>query len=311
MVRRVLAMIPVLVIVLLISFVLIRMIPGDPVLLILGPESLPEQAAELRAELGLDRSIPMQLLIHSKRVLSGDFGSSIMYREPVTSLILQRAETSCLVAVMAMVVVLLIGLPAGIIAAVKAGTWIDQVFLFFAMLGISIPAFWLGLLMINLFAVQLRWFPSSGFRSILATGDLANLRYLILPALTLGYRDSALVARMTRSCLLESLREDYIATARSKGLAESMVVLRHALRNAAIPVFSVFTMTFASMVAGTVVTETVFALPGVGRLLMEAINGRDYPLLQGLLVVFASIYLIMNLLTDVTYGVLDPRIRYD
>jgi peptide/nickel transport system permease protein len=309
--RRVLSMIPVLLIVMIISFLCIRLIPGDPAKLMLGPEATLEQVEDLRHQLGLDQSLPTQFVSYVGRIFSGNLGTSIMYREPVVKLILKRAETSCMLAVLAMVVIIGLGLPAGIIAALKAGTWSDQALLFVAMLGISIPAFWLGLLLMALFAVSLRWFPSSGFPSILASGDWTNLRYLVLPAVTLGYRDSALVARITRSCMLEAMREDYIATARSKGLPEHTVILKHALRNAALPVMTVLSLSFAALVAGTVVTESVFALPGVGRLMIEAVLGRDYPLLQGLMLAFAGLYLVVNLITDLTYGVLDPRIQYE
>jgi peptide/nickel transport system permease protein len=308
--RRVLSMIPVLLIVMGLSFLFVRLIPGDPAKLMLGPEATLEQVEDLRHQLGLDEPLPTQFVSYFGRIFSGNLGTSIMYREPIVKLILKRAETSCMLAVLAMVVVICLGVPAGIVAALKAGTWIDQALLFVAMLGISIPAFWLGLLVMAFFAVSLHWFPSSGFPSILASGDWTHLRYLVLPAVTLGYRDSALVARITRSCMLEAMREDYIATARSKGLPERSVILKHALRNAALPVMTILSLSFAALVAGTVVTESVFALPGVGRLMIEAVLGRDYPLLQGLMLVFAGLYLVVNLITDLLYAVLDPRIQY-
>jgi len=307
---RILMMIPTVGIVLVVAFMLIHLIPGDPVAVMLGPEATPDEVARLSHAMGLDRPLPVQFRQYVLGIFSGDLGTSIMYSQPVTRLILQRAETSLLLAAMGMTVVVGVGVLSGVIAAVRANSWLDQTLLFFALISVSVPAFWLALIFILVFAVKLRWFPTSGFPSVFAAGGLSNLRYLVLPALTVGLRRSALVARMTRSSLLEVLQEDYIVTARAKGLHEFRVILIHALRNASIPILTIFALSLSSVLAGAVITETVFALPGVGRLLVEAVGGRDYPIIQGLMILFAFLYLGVNFLIDITYSLLDPRIRY-
>jgi peptide/nickel transport system permease protein len=308
---RLLATIPTIAIVVTISFFLIHFIPGDPVAVMLGPEATEEQVASVRAAMGLDKPLLEQFRLYVQRVFTADLGESIIYGIPVRDLLVQRAEVTVTVGLIAIGVVALFGVIAGVIAAAKANSWIDQALLLVALVGVSLPSFWMGLLLIQYFAEGLRVLPSSGFRSVFGPGGIRNLRYLVLPALTLGVRSSALLARMTRSSMLEVLGSDYVSTARAKGLREARVILKHAFRNAAIPVLTLFAMTFASLLAGTVVTETVFALPGMGRLVVQAAMARDYPVIQALMLVFASLFLFANLATDILFSMVDPRIRYD
>lgn len=308
--RRALAMLPTLLIVMLVSFFLIHFIPGDPAAVMLGPDATVDQIVRLRHAMGLDDPITVQFGKYVSMVFRGDFGQSILFHMPVTKLMLQRVETSIMLTIFSMVVVFCIGIPAGIVAAIRRNTWIDQVLLTTALLGASIPSFWSGLLLILIFAVRLHWLPSSGYPSVFTTGNLANLRYLILPAVTLGFANSALLARLTRSSMLDVLQEDYISTARAKGLRESRVILRHTLRNASIPIVTVLSFTFAGLLSGTVVTESVFALAGIGRLVVESVLGRDYPTIQAIMLAVAFIYLFINFVTDVIYAFLDPRVHY-
>jgi len=309
--RRLVAIVPTLFLVLTITFFLIRLIPGDPAAVMLGPDASPEDIERLRHLMGLDQPLMVQFGRYLLRVFRGDLGMSIAFHMPVTRLILQRVETSFLLALCSAFVVFCLGVPPGILAAVKRNTWIDQFLLMFALLGASLPSFWLGLMLMLAFAVKVPLFPTSGFSSVFKTGNLANFRYLVLPSLTLGFVNSALVARLTRSSMLEVLQEDYVRVARSKGVRESRVILKHALRNAAIPIVTVFSFTFAGLMSSAVVTESVFALPGVGRLVVESVLRRDYPTIQGLMILIAFLYLIINLITDITYAFIDPRIRYD
>jgi len=309
-IKRVLAILPTLFFVLAISFFAVRFIPGDPASVLLGDMATTQQVERLKAELGLDRPVLVQFGKYIVRVFQGDFGQSIIYHLPVGRLIWSRTETTASLAVFTMVIILCLGLPAGVLAAVKPNTLLDQSFLVIVLCGASFPTFWFGLLVMMAFAVALRWFPTSGFVSILGTGNLANLRYLVLPAVTLGFSNSALLARMTRASMLEVLGEDYVSTARSKGLRERTVVLKHAFRNAAIPILTIVLFTFAGLLAGTAITETVFALPGIGLLLVQSVMQRDYPCIQAVMVVVAFLYLFISLVTDITYALLDPRIHY-
>lgn len=310
MVKRILGVVVTALVVLVIAFFLIRLIPGDPAGVALGPEATPERITEFREAMGLNEPLPVQFAIFLGRLAHGDLGTSIFFRQPVAQVILSRVETTFWLTCAALLVTLVIGIPLGVIAAVKRGTWVDQGLLLLALVGVSMPSFWLGLLLMLLFAVNLHWLPSSGFPSVFLTGQIANLRYVILPALTLGVAECALLARLTRSSMLDVLRTDYVRTARSKGLRESRIIIKHGLRNAAIPIVTVIGFTIAKLFAGAVVTETVFALPGIGRLAIEAILSRDYPVIQALMVVVALTYLVFNLLTDLVYGLIDPRVTY-
>jgi peptide/nickel transport system permease protein len=309
LIKRLSALIPTVLLVITLSFFLLHMIPGDPAAVLLGPNATPEQIAALKHSLGLDRPVFVQYVKYMARVLRGDFGNSIYFQQPVLKVVLSHAEASFLLATLGLMVVILLGVSSGITSAVLSKTAYDKVFLSFALLGASIPSFWLGLLLILLFGVRLRVFPTSGFVSVLSTGNLSNLRYLVLPALTLGAVNSAVVARVTRSAMLEVLHQQYIDVARAKGLNSANVILKHALRNAAIPIVTVLGFVFAGMMATAVVTENVFAIPGIGRLVVQSVLRRDYPMIQGIMVLVAFLYLVVNLATDIVYTILDPRIR--
>lgn len=293
-----------------ITFIFMQLIPGNPADVLLGPNATPEQIASLRATWGLDQSIWVQYYRYIVNFLHGNLGMSLFSHQPVLQMIGQHAETSTFLGIMALLVVVGLGIPAGVISSIRPNSWTDNSLLLVALAGASIPSFWLGLMLMVLVAGYLRWLPSSGFTSVIATGNIANLRNLILPAIALGFVNAALVARTARSCMLDVLEADYITTARAKGLSERFVIIKHALRNAAIPTVTVVSFTFASLVSGAVVTENVFALPGVGSLIVQSVLKRDYPVIQGIMMVVAVLYVVLNFLTDLTYAVLDPRIRY-
>jgi peptide/nickel transport system permease protein len=293
-----------------ITFAFMQMIPGDPADVLLGPNATPEQIASLRATWGLDQSIWVQYYRYIVNFLHGDLGESLFSRQPVLRMIGQHAETSVFLGIMALLVVVGLGIPAGVISSIRPNSWTDNTLLLVALAGASIPSFWLGLMLMVVVAGKLHLLPSSGFTSVLATGNIANLKNLILPAISLGFVNAALVARTARSSMLDVLGADYITTARAKGLSEWAVIAKHALRNAAIPTVTVISFTFASLVSGAVVTENVFALPGVGSMIVQSVLKRDYPVIQGIMMVVAVLYVVVNFFTDLTYAMLDPRIRY-
>jgi len=309
-VRRLIAFIPSLFVVAIVAFSLMHFIPGDPASVMLGPDASINQIDNLRTKLGLDKPIYVQFCIWLTRAGRGDLGDSVYFHEPVLKIIGMGAETSILLMVFSMIVLTGIGVSTGIIAAIRPNGWLDQLLRTLSLLAASIPTFWLALNMMLLFASTLGWLPSSGFPSIIESKDLSNLRYLVLPAFALGFPNSAFIARLTRSSMLDVLSADYITVARGKGLPYRTVILKHALRNAAIPVVTVLALTTVGLVSGAVVTETVFALPGVGRLVVESVLRRDYPVIQGILLVVAILYMVVNLATDLLYSVIDPRIRY-
>ncbi len=306
--KRVMAMLVTLFFASIIIFGFIHVIPGDPVYVMLGDVATPEQAEKLRHTLGLDQPIYVQYLQWAGKAATGDLGRSILYQAPVTSAIADGAETSILLASITMVWVILIGIPIGIIAAMRHGTWLDQGLSGAAMLLASVPTFWVGLYLILIFAAWLGWLPSSGYPSIFDEGGLTNLRYLLLPSLTLAAPNAALILRLTRASMLDVSREDYVRTARAKGIRPWRVVTRHIFRNALLAVVSAFGFTFAALLSEAVVTETVFALPGIGRLVVQSILNRDYPVIQGIVLVVVVIYLVINLLVDISYRFLDPRV---
>jgi len=311
LVRRITSMVPSALLAAVLIFSLMHFIPGDPAAVMLGPNATVEQIENLREAMGLNKPIYIQFERWFTRIIKGDFGNSIFFYKPVLSVIASRAETSFFIALFSIVIVVIVGVGVGVISAAKYNSWLDQLSLAVALLGAAIPTFWLGLMLMLVFAVILRWLPSSGFPSVFASGDISNFRYLILPCITLSLPNAALVLRLTRSSMLDVLNEDYIKTARAKGLRENTVILKHALKNAAIPIITTLGFTFAGLMSGTVVTETVFALPGVGRLVVQSVLRRDYPVIQGVLLIVVGLYMAINLLTDVTYSFLDPRIRYD
>ncbi|MDA9492625.1 ABC transporter permease [Bradyrhizobium sp. CCBAU 11361] len=291
-----------------IIFAFIHIVPGDPIYVLLGDTATPDQIDALRHQLGLDQPIILQYLTWIGHVLEGNLGRSIFFQAPVLSVIADGAETSALLATMTMIWVTLIGVPIGMIAAVRHGTWLDQGLSGAAMLMASIPTFWVGLYLILIFAAWLGWFPSSGYPSIFE-GGLANLRYLVLPSLALAAPNAALILRLTRASMLDVSREDYVRTARAKGIRPWQVVIRHILRNALLAVVSAFGFTFAALLSEAVVTETVFALPGIGRLVVQSILRRDYPVIQGVILVIVVVYLLINLIVDLSYRLLDPRVE--
>ena len=307
--RRVLAVIPVMLVVATVTFVLIHLAPGDPASIIAGPDATPADVARLRTQLGLDESLPAQLWHWYGRLLRGDLGDSIFLRRPVTEAILERLEPTLLLTSWATLIAVLIGVPAGIVSARYHNTTVDQSFMGLALIGLSIPNFLLGLLMILVFGVWLRWLPVAGYVP-LDMGLWPNARSLLMPAVSLGLVQSALIARITRSSMLDVLREQYILASRAKGLAERTVVYKHALKNAIIPTLTVIGITFAVLIGGAVVIETVFNIPGLGRLIISAVLRRDYPVIQGVVLIIALTYTMINLLVDLVYLTLDPRIRY-
>lgn len=291
-----------------IIFLFIHLIPGDPIYVILGDGATPEQVEALRTLRGFDRPLYIQYLYWVGNVLQGDLGSSIFFQEPVTMIILDGTETSLLLACITMTWIILLGVPIGALAAMRQGAWIDQGLSGLAMLLASIPTFWVGLYLILLFAAVLGWLPSSGYPSIFEDGGLSNLRYLLLPSLTLAAPNAALILRLTRASMLDVSKEDYVRTARAKGIKPHRVVTRHILRNALLTVVSAFGFTFAALISEAVVTETVFALPGIGRLVIQSILRRDYPVIQGVILIIVCLYLVINLLVDISYRFLDPRV---
>jgi peptide/nickel transport system permease protein len=310
LVRRVLALIPVMAVVVTIVFLLIHLIPGDPVSVMLGPDATPAQVEDTRRALGLDRPLPEQLWKFYARVLQGDLGRSYFLDRPVTTALWERAEPTAVLTLSALLVAVVIGVPSGIVAGAYPGSAWDRVLMTAALLGVCIPGFWLSLNFIYLFAVNLGWLPAAGYASLL-TDPVAALRYMVLPAVSLGFNQSALIARIARSCMLEVLQQDYIRTARAKGLSQRVVVYLHAFRNALVPVVTVIGITMAILIGGAVVTEIVFNIPGLGRLIISAILRRDYPVVQGVVLVTAAAYVLINLAVDVVYAFIDPRIRYD
>ncbi len=310
LVRRVLALFPVMAVVVTVVFFLIHLIPGDPASVMLGPDATPDQVQATRQSLGLDRPLHEQLFRFYGRVLRGDLGRSYFLDRPVTTALLERAEPTLLLTLAALLVAVLIGVPSGIGAAAYRGSVWDRLLMLGSLLGVCIPGFWLSLNFIYLFAVRLGWLPAAGYASLL-DDPLAALRYMVLPAVSLGFNQSALIARISRSCMLDIIEQDYIRTARAKGLSQRAVIFVHAFRNALVPVLTVIGITMAILIGGAVVTEIVFNIPGLGRLIVSAIMRRDYPVVQGVVLVTATVYVLINLVVDVLYAFVDPRIRYE
>ncbi len=298
--RRVLWTLPIMLGVLTLVFFLIHMIPGDPVELMLGEQALPADRQQLREQLGLHRPVAVQYARYLKGALTGDMGKSLHERRPVTGLILERFPATLELMLGAMAVAVGLALPLGILAAVFHGRWLDQAASAFAVLGVAIPNFWLGPLLVLVFSIQFDWLP---------VNERGGLEHLVLPAITLGTALAALLSRMMRTSLVEVLGEDYIRSARAKGLSRSRVILVHALRNALIPVITVAGLQIGVLLSGAIITESIFDWPGIGSLLLEAIYGRDYPVVQGCVLFIATTYVLINLFTDVLYGWVDPRIR--
>ena len=307
--RRLLASIPVVILVGVMTFSILHIAPGDPAVLMAGEEATPADVEAMRVALGFDKPFIVQFGKWSGRLLQGDLGTSIFSQHTIVSLMKPRIDPTISLAIIAISLSIIIGVPMGVLAAWNQGSFVDRGVMVFAVLGFSIPVFWLGFLFIWAFAVKIHLFPAVGFVSI-TDGVFPFFRSLTLPALANAIPFSALVARMTRSTMVEVMQEDYIRTARAKGLTEAVVNVRHGLRNAAIPIVTVVGLVFAGLVGGAVVTETVFAIPGLGRLLVDGVVRRDYPIVQAMLMVIAVSYVFVNLAVDITYAFLDPRIRY-
>jgi peptide/nickel transport system permease protein/oligopeptide transport system permease protein len=299
LIKRLAASVGVLLGMVLIVMLLMDIIPGDPAALMLGESATPEMVANLRHQLGLDQPIYVRYFQYVGRLLQGDLGRSVREMSEVSRLIAATWPNTLLLTVVAMTLSLLIGLPLGVLSAAKSGSWLDHASRLLSLLGLCMPVFWIGLVLMFVFALTLGWFPTTG------SGSAAHL---VLPAVTLAAYSVASLARMTRSSLLEVLGEDYVRTARAKGLPYWKVITRHGLPNALIPIVTVFGMQVGQLMGGAILTETVFAWPGLGRLMVGAILGRDYPLLQGTILVFAGAYILINLLVDLSYGLIDPRV---
>jgi len=307
--RRLAATVPVLLVVAVFVFLLLRLTPGDPAAIMAGDAATGEQIERIRAGLGLDRPIPVQFGIWLGKVVSGDLGESFYYRIKVATLIGQRLEPTFALATLTILIAVVVSIPLGVVAAWRFGGWFDRALMGFSVMGFSIPVFVLAYLLIWVVSLKLGWFPVQGYRR-LAEGFLPFLHHLILPAITLSVIYIALIARVTRASVLEALGEDYIRTARAKGLPELRVLVRHALVNAAVPIATVIGIGIAILIGGVVVTESVYAIPGLGRLTVDAVLARDFPTIQGVILFFSFIYVLVNLLIDLSYVFLDPRIRY-
>jgi peptide/nickel transport system permease protein len=313
--RRLLLTVPVLLGVATLVFALIHLVPGDPAVSMLGEAATPADVAALREKLGLDDPLPTQYGRFLADAVRGRLGLSLRTGRPVTTELSEKLGATALLAVTAMLVALAVALPLGVIAAVRANTWVDNVAMALALVGVSMPNFWLGPLLALLFGVELGWLPISGRGPSTAFlfGSVPRVppEYLVLPALTLGLALAAILARMTRASLVEELKELYVRAARSRGVSMRRTVWRHALRNGLIPIITIVGLQFGAVLTGTIITETIFAWPGLGRLLIQSIQFRDYPMVQGCILLIAVTYVAVNLLTDLAYGFADPRIRYE
>lgn len=307
--RRLLATIPVMLVVALFVFFLLHLTPGDPAAIIAGDDASPDEIEGIRRKLGLDQPVWVQFGIYVMNLLRGDLGTSIFSNLPVTTLVMQRLEPTVVLAFSTLFVAVVFAIPMGVLAAWKVRTALDRIVMGFSVMGFALPVFLIGYLLIYIFAIELRWLPVQGYRP-LSEGVVGTARSIVLPAFALGMVYMALIARITRASMLEVLSEDYIRTAHAKGVAKPSVLLKHALKNAAVPIVTVIGIGFALLISGVVITETVFNIPGLGRLTVDAILKRDYPIIQGLIIIFAGTKVLVNLLIDISYTFFDPRIRY-
>ncbi len=306
--NRLAGMLIVLALVVTVVFIIVRVTPGDPAAVMLGSDATPQDIADLRARMGLDAPILVQYAQFVLGIFQGDLGQSIFLNQPVTQALAARAEPTFFLTLFSILIAVLIALPVGVLSAVKRGTFFDQSVVTLTMIAASVPSFWLGLMLIQTLAVGMGWFPASGYGGP-DTGFIDRLHHLILPALALGVVNSALITRFTRAAMLDVLGDDYVRTARAKGASERRVILKHAFKNALVPIITVIGLSIAMLVAGAVVTETVFGLPGIGNLVVSAVLRRDYPVIQGTLLVVAAIYVLINFIVDMLYILVDPRVR--
>ncbi|MEY4845509.1 MAG: hypothetical protein RL312_1790 [Pseudomonadota bacterium] len=307
--RRIFATIPVMGVVAIIVFLMLRLSPGDPAAIIAGDHATSDEIAEIREHLGLDRPLLEQFIRWLGQLVSGDFGVSIYMEQPVLGLILERVEPTLALAISTMIFAIALAVPLGVIAAWRAGSWVDQTIMALSVLAFSVPVFLIGYGLVMGFSLALELLPVQGFVSI-SEDPIGFLQHILLPTVALGLVYTALLARITRATMLETLNEDYIRTARAKGLAEPRVLILHALKNASVPIVTTIGTGLALLIGGVVVTESVFAVPGIGRLTIDAVLQRDYPVIQGVILVIAGVYVLVNLAIDLTYSLLDPRIRY-
>ena len=308
--KRIFMTIPVMVVVALFVFLLLRLSPGDPAAVIAGDYATAEDVQKIREKLGLSEPIFVQFITWLGSLIQGDLGTSIFSNKPVTELIAQRLEPTLMLALTTIIFSILVAVPLGTIAAFRAGSWIDRLVMLFSVGGFSVPVFVLGYILIYYFSITWRILPVQGYRSPFEDGMLPFIQHIILPTLTLSVIYIALLARMTRASVMEVLEEDYIRTARAKGLSEVKILMRHALGNAAVPIVTVIGIGIALLIGGVVVTESVYNIPGLGRLVLDAVLARDYPIIQGLILFFSLIYVLLNLIIDLTYTLFDPRIKY-
>ena len=308
-IKRILATIPVMVIVALFVFGLLHITPGDPAAIIAGDYASPADVEAIREKLGLNEPIHIQFYTWVKSLADGDMGVSVFSNLPVTHLIGQRVEATLMLSILTTIFALMAALPLGVLAAWKSRTFIDRFCMIFAVLGFSVPVFVIGYILMYVFAIQLKWLPVQGYKE-LADGLWPCIRSLILPSLALGTLYTALIARITRASVMEVLAEDYIRTAKAKGLNSGTILIRHALKNAAVPIVTIIGVGIALLIGGVEVTESVFNIPGLGRLTVDAILHRDYPVIQAVIIIFSGIYVLINLLVDLSYVFFDPRIRY-
>jgi peptide/nickel transport system permease protein len=307
--RRIAATIPVMLIVAVLVFLMLRLTPGDPAAVIAGDNANAEQVAAIRTRLGLDQPILTQFVIWFSHILRGDFGESFFFKKAVAELIVSRLEPTLALSLATILIAVAVAVPLGVLAAYKQGTLVDKIVMGFSVLGFSVPVFVIGYSLIYLFAIELNWLPVQGYQRI-ADGFGGFLQRLILPSLTLSVIYIALIARMTRTSVLDVMAEDYIRTARAKGQVERKVLFHHALKNAAVPIVTVIGLGVALLIGGVVVTESVFTIPGLGRLTVDAVLARDYPTIQAVILLFSLVYVLINLIVDLAYRVFDPRIRY-
>jgi peptide/nickel transport system permease protein len=307
--RRFILLVPVLLIVGVVVFALVHLTPGDPAAVILGQSATPEQIEQLRDQLGLDEPLHIQFVEWFAGVLQLDFGDSLFLNMPVTDALWQRAQPTALLTLYALSIQVAIGVPAGVIAAVRRNSIVDRALMLVSISGAAVPTFFLGILLILVFAVRLRWVPSGGYTNV-TQNPLEHLKGMVLPAFALGFSSAGLLARLVRSSMLDVMREDFVRTAFAKGVPDRAVIVRHALRNALIPAITVVGYSLGALLGGAVVTETVFTIPGMGRLVVQSISRRDYPIIQGAIMVIAGTYVLVNLLVDILYVYVDPRIRY-
>jgi len=308
--KRILALIPIMFIVGIFVFFIIHLIPGNPAAMMLGPEATQEEIDAFSRSMGLDRPIPIQFVEWISNVIKGDFGMSLFFQgQQVTEVVFEHFKVTLTLTVLGVILAIILGIITGVIAAINHNNLLDRTIMVITSAGVSIPNFWLGLMLVLFFSIRLSILPPAGFKP-LSAGLGESLRYLILPAITLAFGQTSLIARMTRSNMLEVLRSDYVRTAKAKGLSELMVNYKHALKNVLIPVITIIGLSFANLMGGAVVTEQIFNIPGVGRLLIKSVFTRDYPVIEGIVLYIAAMWVIINLVTDVLYVIIDPRIEY-